>query len=90
MPQPPSELHEGQVTPKPGLEKRTPRLLSPDILAQADACQGGELGALLRREKLYEDQSPQWHRGMAAASTRSARVCLLPRRFYSACRDLSP
>lgn len=32
---------------------------------QADACQHGELGALLRREKLYSNQLQQWRREQA-------------------------
>ncbi|WP_035529363.1 hypothetical protein, partial [Haliea salexigens] len=52
MPKPQSELPENQVTPNPGLEKRTRRQFSTEyklkILAEADACQHGEIGALLR------------------------------------------
>ncbi len=32
------------------------------IVQEADACQHGELGALLRREKLYHNQILQWRR----------------------------
>lgn len=66
MPKHPSELPEGQVTPKPELEKRSRRIFSTEyklrIIAEADACQHGELGALLRREKLYSNQLQQWRR----------------------------
>jgi transposase len=30
------------------------------IIAQADACKHGELGALLRRENLYSNQLSEW------------------------------
>lgn len=66
MPKRSSDLPEGQVTPKPELEKRTRRIFSTEyklrIIAEADACQHGELGALLRREKLYSNQLQQWRR----------------------------
>jgi transposase len=66
MPKRPSDLPEGQVTPKPELEKRTRRVFSTEyklrIIAEADACPRGELGALLRREKLYSNQLQQWRR----------------------------
>jgi transposase-like protein len=35
------------------------------ILAEADQCARGELGALLRREKLYSAQLQQWRREFA-------------------------
>jgi hypothetical protein len=60
MPKSPSEPRTTQVTPEPALEKRTRRQFTPEyklrILAEADACQHGELGAILRREKLYSNQ----------------------------------
>lgn len=69
MPKQPSDLPEGQVTPKPELEKRSRRIFSTEyklrIIAEADACQHGELGALLRREKLYSNQLQQWRREFA-------------------------
>jgi len=36
-----------------------------EILAEADRCARGELGALLRREKLYSAQLQQWRREFA-------------------------
>ena len=55
-----------EVSPNPQLEKRTRRIFTVDyklsILQQADACQHGELGVLLRREKLYSNQLSQWRR----------------------------
>lgn len=58
-----------QILPSPDLEKRTRRLFTTDyklsIIQQADACQHGELGALLRREKLYSNQLAQWRRELA-------------------------
>ncbi len=66
MPKPASGLPESQVTPAPRLEKRTRRRFTTDyklsIPAAADACQHGELGALLRREKLYSNQLSAWRR----------------------------
>lgn len=58
-----------EVKPNPTLEKRTRRVFSPDyklsIIQQADACKHGELGVLLRREKLYSNQLSQWRRELA-------------------------
>jgi len=66
MPKPVSERPDTQVKPDPKLEKRTRRRFTAEyklkILAQANACQHGELGALLRREKLYSNQLSQWRR----------------------------
>jgi len=57
------------VKPDPNLEKRIRRVFTGDyklsIIQQADACKHGELGALLRREKLYAGQLLQWRREMA-------------------------
>ena len=59
-----------EVTPDPSLEKWTRRTFSTDkklrILTQADACKRGELGALLRREKIYHNQLADWRREFAA------------------------
>ena len=45
-------------------------------MAEADACKHGELGALLRREKLYSNQLSAWRReyaqGGIAGLTKSA------------------
>lgn len=64
MPKP--SLSETQVSPAPELEKRTRRRFSTEyklrIVAEADACQHGELGAILRREGLYSNQLQQWRR----------------------------
>jgi len=69
MPKPYTALPENQVTPEPKLEKRTRRQFSAEyklrILAEADACRHGELGVLLRREKLYSSQLQQWRRELA-------------------------
>ena len=69
MPKAPSELPDTQITPEPSLEKRTRRQFSTDyklrIIAEAAACQYGELGALLRREKLYSNQLSDWRRELA-------------------------
>ncbi len=63
MPKPATELPNNQVKPDPTLEKRTRRKFTAEyklrIITQADACQHGELGALLRRENLYSNQPGQ-------------------------------
>jgi len=69
MPKEPSLRFETEVTPNTKLEKRTRRIFKPEyklrIIQQADACQHGELGALLRREKLYSNQLADWRREYA-------------------------
>jgi len=71
MPKPvTTALPETQILPDPSLEKRSRRIFSLAyklrILAEADACKRGELGRLLRREKLYSGQLQQWRREQAA------------------------
>jgi transposase len=70
MPKPISKPHDTQITPDPTLEKRTRRRFNAEyklrILAEADACKYGELGSLLRREKLYSSQLTDWRREFAA------------------------
>jgi transposase len=65
MPKPETTV-DPKITPSPTLEKRTRRTFSTEyklsIIRQADACQHGELGELLRREKLYSNQLSQWRR----------------------------
>jgi transposase-like protein len=62
----PDTANTQEVRPDPQLEKRTRRTFTVDyklsILQQAAACKHGELGALLRREKLYSNQLAQWRR----------------------------
>lgn len=69
MPKSASTLPDTQVTPEPLLEKRTRRQFSTDyklrIIGEADACKYGEIGALLRREKLYSHQLSDWRRELA-------------------------
>lgn len=69
MPKGPSELPEAKVEPLPELERRTRRRFSTEyklkVIAKADACRHGELGELLRREKLYSSQLAQWRRELA-------------------------
>ena len=70
MPKPiewlPSDTH---VIADPMLEKRTRRLFTTQyklrIIAEADQCRRGELGALLRREKLYSNQLRDWRKQLA-------------------------
>jgi len=61
-----------QILPNPKLEKRWRSLFTVEyklsILQRADACQHGELGPLLRREKLYSNQLAQWRREFAEQS----------------------
>lgn len=69
MPKEPSDLPETQVEPDPQQEKRVRRHFSTDyklrIVAEADQCRHGELGALLRRESLYSSQINGWRRELA-------------------------
>lgn len=69
MPKDPSIETDTQVTPNPKLEKRTRRTFKREyklrIIQEADACKHGELGALLRREKLYSNQLSDWRREYA-------------------------
>jgi transposase-like protein len=69
MPKPASDLPINEVSPAPELEKRTRRVFSTEyklkVLAEAERCARGELGALLRREKLYSAQLQQWRRDFA-------------------------
>lgn len=66
MPKAPSEQQDQQIIPDANLEKRGRRAFSTEfkmrVVAAADACRHGELGALLRREKLYSSQLQQWRR----------------------------
>lgn len=68
MPKPVTPV-EPKVEPIPSLEKRVRRLFTSEyklsILQQADACKHGEIGELLRREKLYSNQLQQWRRELA-------------------------
>ncbi|MGQ7848797.1 transposase [Granulosicoccus sp. 3-233] len=69
MPKDPSDMPDSQVTPDSKLEKRTRRVFKPEyklrIVQEANACKHGELGALLRREKLYSNQLSDWRREYA-------------------------
>ena len=68
MPKPLTTV-EPKIMPDPKLEKRTRRVFTAEyklsIIQQADACKHGELGALLRRAKLYSNQLAQWRRELA-------------------------
>lgn len=69
MPKPPHTKIATQVNPDPALEQRTRRSFTTEyklkILAAADRCAHGELGALLRQERLYSNQLQQWRRDFA-------------------------
>jgi transposase len=66
MPKPSTSMPDTEVKPDAKAENRTRRIFTTDyklsILQQAAACQHGELGKLLRREKLYSNQLAQWWR----------------------------
>lgn len=68
----PDTTFSPEVVPPPELEKRTRRTFSAQykrsIIEQADACKHGELGQLLRCEKLYSNQLAQWRRDLAEHS----------------------
>ena len=63
------QLPESKVDADPKLEKRSRRKhplgYKLKIIAEADACKHGELGALLRREGLYSGQIKQWREELA-------------------------
>jgi hypothetical protein len=42
------------------------------MMAQADACKHGELGALLRREKLYSNRLSAWRRALSTQERATA------------------
>lgn len=70
MPKPIKQpLPDAQVIADPALEKRTRRQFTTEyklrIIAQADQCQHGELGVLLRRENLYSNQLQAWRKQFA-------------------------
>lgn len=64
-----SDLPDSKVTAEPKLEKRARRSHTTEyklrIIAEADACQHGELGQLLRREGLYSGQLKLWREEFA-------------------------
>lgn len=74
MPKPETRPPDSQVTPAPALERRTRRRFSAEyklgIVSEADCCERGELGALLRREHLYSNQLQQWRREFAEKGVR--------------------
>jgi len=70
MPKDPSvDRPELEVKPNPKLEKRTRRTFTAEyklrIIREADTCNHGEIGPLLRREKLYSNQLSEWRREFA-------------------------
>jgi transposase-like protein len=69
MPKPTSIIPETQVKPDPKSETRSRRIFTTEyklsVLRRADACKHGELGELLRKEKLYSNQLSQWRREFA-------------------------
>jgi len=77
MPKKPSGQPANQVAPDSRLEKRSRRAFSQDykrrIIAEADACKHGELGQLLRRERLYSSQLKEWRRQLAGPGGQGLR-----------------
>ena len=69
MPKTTPKHYSTQITPEPALEKRMRRKFTVEyklrIIAEANACKHGELGALLRKEKLYNNQLADWRREFA-------------------------
>ena len=69
MPKPFTGKPKTEVKPESALEKRTRRTFSAAyklrILTEADACKHGELGVLLRKEKLYSNQLRDWRNEFA-------------------------
>ena len=69
MPKPITLLPETEVKEDRKLQRRSRRTFSRDyklsIIDQADACEHGEIGELLRREKLYSNQLSQWRQELA-------------------------
>ncbi len=69
MPKNVTSLPTTEVKPKAELERKTRRVHTVEfklsILQQADQCKHGELGALLRKHKLYSNQLAQWRREFA-------------------------
>ena len=61
-----SPLPEQQVKPEAALERRTRRIFTADyklkIIQKADLCQQGELGELLRKDRLYHSQLSDWRK----------------------------
>ena len=68
MPKKVSARLDTQVKPDPKLEKRG-RTVKPEdklrIIEEENICKHGELGALLRREKIYSNQLSDWRREYA-------------------------
>ena len=66
VPKDPKNTPDSQVKPDPKLERRTRRKFPAEyklrIVQEADACKHGQIGALLRREKLYSNQLADWRR----------------------------
>lgn len=66
MTKPATQMPEVQELPDEKLEKRGRRRHSTEyklrIIAAADACPHGQLGELLRKEKLYSSQVQAWRR----------------------------
>lgn len=88
MPKPHSDLSNTQVTPEPALEKRTRQQFTPEyklrIIAKANACQHGELGALLT--PTFQTRQPTAPRsGMGEFQLGSVRFATARKRADRAC-----
>jgi len=64
VPKPPSKKPRTEVVAAPENDRRQRRRFSAEekrrILEEADACERGELAALLRREGIYSSHLTQW------------------------------
>lgn len=69
MPKPQSDHRDNEVLARPKSAKTGRRNYSAEyklgIVMEADACLRGQVGALLRREKLYSSQLTDWRREYA-------------------------
>ena len=72
-----STLPEQQLKPEAALEKRTRRVFTADyklrIIQKADLYQQGELGELLRKERLYHSQLSDWRKEFELNDLRQSR-----------------
>lgn len=78
MPKPTTVKEEStQVVPEASLEKRVRRKFSAEyklqIIKEAATCEHGELGALLRRENLYNNQLHQWRSELSEGGVESLK-----------------
>jgi transposase len=70
MPKPPNPETATEVVPEPQNDRRQRRRFSKEeklrILREAEACERGEVAALLRREGIYSSHLTQWRQQLQA------------------------